>query len=127
MSIAEAVAVQASHRSQARYLGSHRRRVGCHRRRRSLKRSLARLYQPQVKAATGAKGLRRQLCTDWSVRVAFAAPLVSARFLTAAFPQICDVDEHIVPRPTIGKIKDEFVKVVKTMMFKYAASTLFKF
>ena len=62
----------------------------------------------KVEAATGAKGLRRQVETDWLVRVALAAPLASARSLTAAFRDVCDVDENIVSRPTIGKIKDVF-------------------
>ena len=53
--------------------------------------------ESQVEAATGAKGLRRQLCTDWLVRVALASSLSSARSLTTAFRDVCDVDEKIVP------------------------------
>ena len=94
---------------------------------RTLKQKFRRLQskcnalKSQVEAATGAKGLRRQLCTDWLVRVALAAPLASARSLTTAFRDVCDVDEQIVSRATIGKIKDAFVEVVKTMMVKYLA------
>ena len=82
------------------------------------------LLRSQVEAATGAKGLRRQLSVDWLVRVALAAPLVSARSLTTAFMDVCDVDQQIVCRATVGRIKDAFVEVVKTMMFKYAAGTV---
>ena len=74
-----------------------------------------------LEATTGAKRSRRQICIEWLVRVAFATPLASARSLTTAFRDVCDVDEHIVSRATISKIKDVFVEVLKSMMLKYLA------
>ena len=78
----------------------------------------------QVAASTGSRGLRRQLDCDWLVRVALAAPFASARAMEVAFREVCDTDENIVSRVSIGKIQDAFAEVVKKMMFEFAAKTV---